>query len=172
MKSFSNYVLNEIGDSYRPMPYTLDLQDTTTGLFANVTFRVDGAKYYASMHYWYNIDTSPSVAFATADGGTEVTDFGLKVAFQVIATVMAATKEYLHRLYAEFGIKVPAIRFTSASEAKIGKRDDPRKAKQREQLYLAFVKKQYPGSKVTKHNRMGESEVVVSIPPSFYNGIS
>jgi hypothetical protein len=71
------------------------------------------------------------------------TNLGLEVMFRVLTTIKAIVKDYLER----FGFSIKALVY-SASAHKMGGATSLKKAKQRNNLYLTYIKKLFPNAYV------------------------
>lgn len=187
MKTFEQYIC-EIGDSRNPFKYKLTIKPKKIAHWSDeegvyVQRGVAKFKTDQKLNYIQHMMISPeprvkgyvyecSVDFAATNkimgqdhASFDVVDAGLAHAFRVMATVVAATKEFVQKVWKKEGIKATEIAFDSDSSGKQGDSPHPRKQEQRNKLYIAFIKKEISGAKVDFHP-MGE--IRVEIPDRFY----
>lgn len=172
-------MLNEIGDSSNPFAYKLSVRKIRSvignrlSLKGTARFTAKGTAFKAVMIFYLDelMDSRQyaTVVFSTGkEDNLKVTNLGLKTAFRVMSTVMIASKEYVQRIYTEFGVSLDGIKFTVSNQTKDNLPDE-NKATQRENFYLALIKKQYPASTIRTYP--GEM-TFVSIPSGWYSGLT
>jgi hypothetical protein len=144
--------INEIGDaSAKPYKYTVDFEETEPGYEEiQYEFTTDSKLKYEISIAHYDISRNKTrliVAFKSIDGSYEtITNKGEQ--FRIMATVVAAVKEYL--------AKVPEAIEISFTPSKETEGDD-----RRANLYKAYITKQLPGSKI---NIYSDGRYVVTLP--------
>ena len=82
---------------------------------------------------------------------SEPTNLGLEVMFRILTTIKEIVKDYLER----FDFSVKAIEYIASAE-KMGGQFDTKKAKQRNDLYLAYIKRLFPGTFVNSFSSSWE----------------
>lgn len=165
MKTFERYILNELGDSYRPYAYSLStieaIRSKSHGIIhVRAKFKIEnGSKYIAELHTSFDAtDGVVDVSFHTEAGistNDRATNEGLATALRVVATVAAATKEHMLWMYKTHGVKL-YVSFISGSKTKLGD-SDSRKAIQRTKLYMNIINKQFPDARVEDDGPLGIS---------------
>jgi len=146
--------INEIGEaSARPYKYKVDFEETDPE-FSEIQYKFktdSNLEYQIAIAQVKPLRNSKNVrlvvAFRTTQG-TYNTDTNRNEQFRIMATVVAATKEYLSKTP-----NVTEISFTP-SKADMG---DMRRAN----LYKAYIAKQIPGAKI---NIFSDGRYVVTLP--------
>ena len=133
-------ILKEVGEaSSKPYDYKIEHEDTNEIFY---TFKTDsGLDYVINIEQLHPVrsskDVKLSIAFRTVDGSyEEVTNRGEQ--FRIMATVVAAVKEYL--------AKVPNVTEIIFYPSKADQGDI-----RRANLYKAYIQKQIPGSAVKSY---------------------
>jgi hypothetical protein len=160
--------INEIGDSARPFPYSMDIHplQKLKGILPAVLI----AKFKTDKGFNYIVDINVGdnelyVDFSLARGHNkyDVVNQGLEQAFKVMATVVAIAKEVVDIAWKKYKHPVYTIEFSLATEGATGKDASVKKGNQRMKLYAAFIKKAIPGAKIT-----GTDDIIVMVPDGYY----
>jgi hypothetical protein len=162
MKAFSQY-LNEIGDSRKPYPYTLKVNIFDRATWGEAEFKSDSKQNYSVDLYVRNGSGMLIVSFK-ANQEFNTTNAGLPEAFRVMATVIKASKEFIDILWKEHEIKLKYLTYETAT---VGKNSDDlsyKKLNQRNKLYLAFIKKELPGAKISQSDEYTK----ITLPKNYY----
>lgn len=171
MKTFSEYMLSEIGDSSEKYPYRI-LQKLDTKYKMVARFKTATYDYEILWEYLGTV-TTLTVSFRVINKYGNIswnaTNAGISDAFKIVSTVIEATKEKIKTLYRKNDIKIRTVSFSGVDLSKSGEQPSAKKSDQRVALYLAFLKKQFGMGdiKILKHN--GTTVVDVKIPDSFYD---
>jgi len=150
-------ILNEIGDTTTTYPYEMDFElkrigRETDGFYRSLytftandyTTNSEGMKFYVTIEAYEMYDeegnTIPNptvdIAFTAGSTGFGATNKGLKQAFRVMATVIQIAKDFADKYD-----WVKAYKFSVSDTVK-------NDTESKKNLYLAFVKNQFPGATI------------------------
>lgn len=143
--------VNEIGDTTRGYNWKLEDSRISKGVdglrvayryrFRTENFTYDIAFYKPDNSQWVQVD------FDTLEKGQEETNEGNQ--FRVVATILDAAKDFKRKMDKE-DVIIKGFQFDAISKSI---NQDLSVKSQREKLYTAFIKRQFPSARVkrTKH---------------------
>jgi hypothetical protein len=164
MKTFKQYVLNEVGNSRNPYPFRLDGDfETTIDRTINDYRFTSDSNYRYRATVWVRGTASNAalvVVFSTVERSEHLTNAGLSDAFRVVATVIDIAKDAIKR-YKKGNVNIKRVVFES-SKWGAGSGISDKAGRGREKLYTAFIRKELDVAKIdTAKNNYGDDEIRV-----------